>query len=67
MRSRDTMKLLNELYKLRSNAVHRGRVDRTEKNWRTLQDGIMLCAELIRIVIERGGKIDFDMLELRGQ
>jgi hypothetical protein len=64
---RDTMKLLNELYKLRSNAVHRGRVDRTEKNWRTLEDGIMLCAELIRIVIERGGKIDFDMLELRGQ
>jgi hypothetical protein len=61
---RSTKQLLNDIYKLRSKAVHTGMIPERQEDLDRLKEGISVCARLINIVIENGGKIDFDELEL---
>jgi len=66
---RQLRKLLKKVYDLRSKAVHRGWIDPEKLSdgvpaRQTIQDGANACAALIRLVIDRGGEVDFESLEL---
>jgi hypothetical protein len=61
---RAQLKLLRDVYDLRSAAVHNGRLKETERNTATLSQALQVCARLIRLAIDRGARIDFDALEL---
>jgi hypothetical protein len=59
-----TIKLLKNVYRLRSMAVHNGRVPADEKNREILESGREICSKLLENIIDRGGKVDFAALEL---
>jgi hypothetical protein len=63
----DIQSVLGAVYDLRSDAVHTGRVDQTEKNLATIERGVPLCQRLIRRVIEEGGEVDWKALVLGGR
>jgi hypothetical protein len=62
----DIHQTLKGVYDLRSVAVHTGRVDPTQKNYQKFGRGIQLCQQLIRRVIDEGGRVDWDALVLGG-
>jgi hypothetical protein len=61
---RDISDLMKKLYELRSDAVHKGYVDETPDNAQTLNSGIRECAALIKTVIERKNRIEWESLVL---
>lgn len=60
---RGQMKLLREIYSLRSTAIYKGRLEETERNKATLNNGLQMCAKLLHLLIDREGQIDFNTLE----
>jgi hypothetical protein len=62
----EIQEILGEVYKLRSKAVHTGKIGRTEKNQDTLERGVGLCKRLIRKMIDEGGWVNWDTLVLGG-
>jgi hypothetical protein len=58
------MRSLRDVYVLRSTAVHQGRLEETERNRVTLNEGLRICAKLLHLLIDRGGEVDFTTLEL---
>jgi hypothetical protein len=59
VREREEMqKILENVYDLRSRAVHTGKVKGTEAEKQTIERGTALCKQLIRKMIEAGGGID---------
>jgi Apea-like HEPN len=61
---RSTKKLLNDIYGIRGKAVHTGTISERQQDLDRFKEGISACGRLINIVIEKGGEIDFDELEL---
>jgi hypothetical protein len=61
---RRQMRSLRDIYSLRSAAVHQGRLEETERNRATLNEGLQICAKLLHLLIDRGGEVDFTTLEL---
>jgi hypothetical protein len=57
---------LGKVYKLRSDAVHTGKIKPTEANYQTINIGSSLCKRLILKMIEAGGPIKWDTLVLGG-
>lgn len=55
-------KTLNSAYGLRSQAVHLGALSKKGNPDETLAEGALICAELIRRIIERGSFPDWDQL-----
>jgi hypothetical protein len=51
---RELFLFLRKIYDLRSNAVHRGDIDRSQTTAEALQKGLTVCANLIRRAIDRG-------------
>ncbi len=62
----EIQKILGDVYKLRSTAVHTGRVKLTDENYETIRRGTTLCKRIIRKMIEVGGSLDWSTLVLGG-
>jgi hypothetical protein len=62
----EIQRTLKKVYVLRSNAVHGGSVDTTDKNAATISSGLDLCRRLIRKVIDANADIAWDRLVLGG-
>ena len=62
----EIQKTIREAYRLRSQAVHLGRIEHNARNLEINRRGTELCRRLIQMTIDAGGKIDWDMLVLGG-
>jgi hypothetical protein len=54
----ETHDTLGKVYKLRSDAVHTGKIKQTEVNEETIERATALCRQLMHKMIEAGGHID---------
>jgi Apea-like HEPN len=62
----ETQEILEEVYNLRSRAVHTGRVDPNQTNYETIARGTSLCKQLIRKMIEADGRVEWTTLLVGG-